>query len=144
AESIVLNRHGKKFRRLEIWLGGAVDGWAVTDKAAKMTYFTDGPDIVFAQFGVTAKPSHGVGRYSPPKGAPSSFPDGHAMTLLLPADAKDWNGKIFITAHAAGSYAKLGELVPRDPQPHQAAENFYAGLMIDKGYAVAHTMRSAA
>jgi hypothetical protein len=144
AESIVLNRHGKKFRRLEIWLGGTVDGWAVTDKAAKMTYFTDGPDIVFAQFGVTAKPSHGVGRYSPPKGAPSSFPDGHAMTLLLPADAKDWNGKIFITAHGAGSYAKLGELEPRDPQPHQAAKNFYAGLMIDKGYAVAHTMRSAA
>ncbi|HEY1506395.1 MAG TPA: alpha/beta hydrolase domain-containing protein [Stellaceae bacterium] len=144
AESIVLNRHGKKFRRLEIWLGGTVDGWAVTDKAAKMSYFTDGPDIVFAQFGVTAAPSHGVGRYSPPKGEPASFPDGHAMTLLLPADPTDWNGKIFITAHGAGSYAKLGELVPRDPQPHRAAENFYAGLMIDKGYAVAHTMRSAA
>ncbi len=144
AESIVLNQRGKKFRRLEIWLGGTVNGWAVADKAAKMTYFTDGPDIVFPQFGVTATPSHGVGRYPPPKGAPSSFPDGHAMTLLLPADPKDWNGKIFITAHGAGSYAKLGELVPRDPQPHQAAENFYAGLMIDKGYAVAHTMRSAA
>lgn len=143
AESFVLNRQGKKFRRLEIWLGGTVDGWAVTDKAAKMTYFTDGPDIVFAQFGVTATPSHGVGRYSPPKGVPSAFPDGHAMTLLLPADPKDWNGKLFITAHGAGSYAKLGELVPRDPEPHQAAENFYAGLMIDKGYAVAHTMRSA-
>jgi hypothetical protein len=144
SKSIVLNRQGKQFRRLEIWLGGTVNGYSVTDKAAKMTYFTDGPDIVFPQFGVTAPSTHGVGRYSPPKGLPSAFPDGHAMTLLLPADRKDWNGKIFITAHGAGSYAKLGELVPRDPVPHEAAENFYAGLMIDKGYAVAHTMRSAA
>ena len=51
-----------------------------------------------------------------------------------------------MTAHGAGSYASVGNLVARDPNakfnPLQGV-NRYVTLMIDKGYAVAHTMRSS-
>ena len=51
-----------------------------------------------------------------------------------------------MTAHGAGSYGAIGTLVPRDPDTEiQSAQNVnrYVTLMIDKGYAVAHTMRSS-
>src|ERR1044071_5415651 len=51
-----------------------------------------------------------------------------------------------MTAHGAGSYGAIGALIPRDPSakfnPLQDI-NRYVTLMIDKGYAVAHTMRSS-
>jgi hypothetical protein len=68
------------------------------------------------------------------------------MTLLYPEDARHWNGKLFMTAHGAGSYGAVGNLIPRDPtakfNPLQGV-NRYVATMIDKGYAVAHTMRSS-
>ena len=135
---------GRPFRYLQIRLGGTVDGWAIIEPGGRGNYFTDGPGIVFPQSGNKETPVHGIGRYAPPKNAAQVAPRGHAIELFLPADRARWNGKLFITAHGAGSYAPVGELVPRDPLPHQAAKNFYVGLMLDKGYAVAHTMRSAA
>ena len=70
----------------------------------------------------------------------------HGMTILYPEDARDWNGKLYMTAHGAGSYGAVGNLVERDPKqrfnPHQNL-NRYVTLMMDRGYAVAHTMRSA-
>src|SRR5262252_6078490 len=82
--------------------------------------------------------SRGVGRY---EGA-----TGHGLTILYPEDARNWNGKLFITAHGAGSYGAVGALVARDPTAKfnpLADINRYVGLMIDKGYAVVHTMRSS-
>jgi hypothetical protein len=68
------------------------------------------------------------------------------MTILYPEDPKEWNGKLYITAHGAGSYGAIGTLIPRDPNakfnPLQDI-NRYVTLMIDRGYAVAHTMRSS-
>jgi hypothetical protein len=68
------------------------------------------------------------------------------MTILYPEDARQWNGKLYVTAHGAGSYGEIGNLVERDPKakfnPHQNV-NRYVTLMMDRGYAVAHTMRSA-
>ena len=67
------------------------------------------------------------------------------MTIIYPEDPRHWNGKLYITAHGAGSYGVVGTLVPRDPKAKfNPLQNFnrYVTLMIDKGYAVAHTMRS--
>jgi hypothetical protein len=68
------------------------------------------------------------------------------MTILYPEDARQWNGKLYMTAHGAGSYGEIDNLVERDPKakfnPHQNV-NRYVTLMMDRGYAVAHTMRSA-
>src|ERR1041384_5315070 len=107
SEETVFNIKGQKFRRLEVRLSGGVEGWASREKGARAIYFTDGPDFVLTQSGLTGPRSHGVGRY---EGA-----TGHGLTILYPENAHDWNGKLFITAHGAGSYGAVGALVPRDP-----------------------------
>ena len=138
SEETVFNIRGEKFRRVEIRLTGTVDGWASKEKGPRATYFTDGPDFVFTQSGLTGPRARGVARYE--------ASTGHGMTILYPEDARHWNGKLYITAHGAGSYGDVGTLVPRDPNAkfnRLQNINRYVTLMIDKGYAVAHTMRSS-
>jgi hypothetical protein len=138
SEETVFNINGKKFRRVEIRLSGGVEGWASREKGSRSIYFSDGPDFVLTQSGLTGPRAHGVGKYE--------AATGHGLTIFYPEDTRNWNGKLFITAHGAGSYGAVGALVPRDPQAKVnplADVNRYVGLMIDKGYAVAHTMRSA-
>jgi len=138
SEETVFNIKGQKFRRLEVRLSGGVEGWASREKGSRAIYFTDGPDFVLVQSGLTGPRSRGVGRYE--------GTTGHGLTILYPEDARNWNGKLFVTAHGAGSYGAVGALVPRDPDAKfnpLADINRYVGLMIDKGYAVVHTMRSS-
>lgn len=138
-EEIVVNIKGHRYRRVELRLTGAIDGWAVKDKGPRSIYFSDGPDFVFTQSGHTGKRFRGIARYEASRGS--------GMTILYPEDQRQWNGKLFVTAHGAGSYGAVGTLIPRDPSAKfnpLANVNRYIGLMIDKGYAVAHTMRSSA
>ena len=138
SEETVYNIKGHKFRRIEIRLTGPVEGWASTEKGSRAIYFTDGPDFVFTQSGLTGPRARGIAR--------DEASTGHGMTILYPEDPGHWNGKLYITAHGAGSYGAIGALVPRDPNakfnPLQDI-NRYVTLMIDKGYAVAHTMRAS-
>ena len=53
SEEIVYDIKGHKFRRVEIRLTGTVEGWASTEKGSRAIYFTDGPDFVFTQSGLT-------------------------------------------------------------------------------------------
>ena len=138
SEETVFNIKGHKFRRVEMRITGTVDGWASTEKGSRAIYFTDGPDFVFTQLGLTGLRSRGIARYE------SSM--GHGMTIFYPEDSRHWNGKLYMTAHGAGSYGAIGTLMPRDPNAKFNSlqnVNRYATLLIDKGYAVAHTMRSS-
>jgi hypothetical protein len=138
SEETVFNIKGQRFRRVEVRLAGTVDGWASKEKGQRAIYFTDGPDFVFVQSGLNGPRARGVGRYE--------AATGHGMTIMYPEDARDWNGKLYITAHGAGSYGDIGYLIPRDPNAKYnrlADVNRYTTLMIDKGYAVAHTMRAS-
>lgn len=138
SEEIVFNIKGQRFRRVEIRLTGTVEGWASREKGSRAAYFTDGPEFVLVQSGLTGPRARGVARYD--------AATKHGMTILYPEEARDWNGKLYMIAHGAGSYGAVGNLVARDPKakfnPHQNI-NRYVTLMIDRGYAVAHTMRSA-
>src|SRR4029077_3641262 len=138
SEETVFNIKGQRFRRVEVLLTGTVDGWESTEKGSRAIYFTDVPDFVFTQSGLTGPRARGIARYE--------ASTGHGMTILYPEDPRQWNGKLYITAHGAGSYGAVGTLVPRNPDakfnPLQDI-NRYVTLMIDKGYAVAHTMRSS-
>jgi hypothetical protein len=107
SEETVFNIKGHRFRRVELRLSGGVEGWASREKGSRAIYFTDGPDFVLAQSGLTGPRARGVGRYE--------ATTGHGMTILYPEDGKNWNGKLFITAHGAGSYGAVGALIPRDP-----------------------------
>jgi Alpha/beta hydrolase domain len=138
SEETVFNIKGHKFRRVEMRITGTVDGWASTEKGSRAIYFTDGPDFVFTQSGLTGPRARGIARYE--------ASTGHGMTIFYPEDPRQWNGKLYMTAHGAGAYGAIGTLRPRDPtakfNPLQNV-NRYVTLMMDKGYAVAHTMRSA-
>jgi Alpha/beta hydrolase domain len=136
-DEIVFDLKGRPFRRLELRISGTVAGFAVK-QGPRSGYFNDAPDLVFTQSGNDGPRFAGVGRY---EGA-----TGHGMSLFLPLNAGDWNGKLFVTAHGAGPYGGVGTLIPR----HAEADfnpltnlNRYVGLMIDRGYAVAHTLRSS-
>ncbi len=138
SEETVFNIRGHRYRRLEIRISGTVDGWAVKEKGPRSIYFTDGPDFVFAQPGHPGKRYRGIAKYEAAKGS--------GMTILYPDDPCQWNGKLFVTAHGAGSYGPVGALLPHDWNQKfnmLAGVNRYIGLMVDKGYAVAHTMRSS-
>ena len=138
SEETVFNINGHKFRRLEVGVSGGVEGWASREKGSRAIYFTDGPDFVLTQSNLTGPRARGVGRYE--------AATGHGMTIFYPEEARQWNGKLFITAHGAGSYGAIGALIARDPSSKfhpLTGINRYVGLMLDNGYAVAHTMRSS-
>jgi hypothetical protein len=138
SEETVFNIKGHKFRRVEMRITGTVDGWASTEKGSRAIYFTDGPDFVFTQSGLTGPRARGIARYE--------ASTGHGMTIFYPEDPRQWNGKLYMTAHGAGSYGAIGTLMPRDPNAKFNSlqnANRYVTLLIDKGYAVAHTMRSS-
>src|SRR5215813_12964711 len=137
SSEIVINLKGQRFERLELRISGSLEGWAVK-QGPRRNYFNDGPDFVYTQSGNMAQRFKGIGRY-----AGSS---GHGITLFLPVDRADWNGKLFVTAHGAGAYGEVGKLIERDPKAdfHPLTnKNRYVGLMLDRGYAVAHTLRSS-
>jgi Alpha/beta hydrolase domain len=138
SEETVFNIKGHRFRRVEMRITGNVDGWASTEKGSRAIYFTDGPDFVFTQSGLTGPRARGIAKYE--------ASTGHGMTIFYPENPRQWNGKLYMTAHGAGAYGAIGILRPRDPtakfNPLQNV-NRYVTLMMDKGYAVAHTMRSS-
>jgi len=63
SEETVFNIRGQKFRRMEIRLSGGVEGWASREKGSRAIYFSDGPDFVLTQSGLTGPRAHGVGKY---------------------------------------------------------------------------------
>src|SRR5262245_48066943 len=89
SEGVACNIKGQPFRRIEMRISGTVEGFAVK-QGARTEYFNDAPDFVFTQAGNTGPRVHGIGRYS---GA-----TGHGITLFVPVNAADWNGKLFVTA----------------------------------------------
>ena len=138
SEESVFNIKGHRYRRVEVRLSGTVEGWASREKGSRAVYFTDGPDFVFPQSGLTGPRARGIGRYE--------ASTGHGITILYPEDSRQWNGKLYMSAHGAGSYGAVGTLIPRDPSvkfnPLQGV-NRYVGTMMDQGYAAAQTMRSS-
>jgi Alpha/beta hydrolase domain len=137
SEEIVFNLKGQRYQRLELRMSGTVEGWAAR-QGPSFNYFTDAPEFVLAQYGNTTEQFRGIGRYS--------ASTGHGMSVFLPEDRAHWNGKLFVTTHGAGAYAAIGALLPRHPNEEFHAltnVNRYVGLMLDRGYAVAHAMRSS-
>ncbi len=136
-DSVVFNASGAPFARLEIGLSGTVAGWTVRAPSMHHNNVTDGPGLIFPQLEVTGEPERCTARYEARAGS--------GLSLFVPLEAAGWNGKLIVTAHGGSSYGRVGT-----PAPHFGAFrplanlNKYVGTMIDKGYAVAHTRRSAA
>ncbi len=137
SEELVFNIKGQKFHRIELRITGTLEGWAI-EEGPRSKYFTDGPDFVFTQSGATGQRFKGIARY---EGS-----TGNGISLFFPENPDHWNRKLFVTAHGATAYGAVGTLLPRDPKADfnpLTNVNRYVGLMVDKGYAVAHTLRSS-
>ena len=136
SEGTVRNANRVIFQRLEIGVSGTIDGYTVK-QGERVEVFTDAPEFALAQRTNLGPYYHGTGYYRAPKGS--------GMTVFLPRSAADWNGKLFVLAHGSSHYSPIGELPPRkgDEYPLLTGANAYAGLMMDKGYAVAYTRRPA-
>jgi len=137
SEEVVSDIKGQRFRRLELRISGTLEGWFARG-GPRGNYFNDAPDFVFTQSGNTGQRFKGIARYE--------GRTGHGISLFFPENPSNWNGKLYVTAHGAGPYGSVRTLLPRDSNADfnpMTNVNRYVGLMIDKGYAVAHTMRSS-
>lgn len=134
-EKQIHNVHGVPYRRLEIGVSGTIVGYTAKE-SPRVEMLTDVPEFT-AQRGNLGPYFHGIGTYFAEKGS--------GLTLFLPGASDDWNGKLFVLIHGSGSYGTVGDLISRKPNQYNPlmGENSYAGLMIDKGYAVAYTSRPA-
>ena len=132
-----VNAYGAGYRRLQIGISGTIAGYAVIGRP-RLEMLTDLPEFALAQRGNLGPYFHGIGTYYAEKGS--------GVTLFLPKSNQDWNGKLFVLVHGMSSYGSVGELQPRTPNQYNPlmGDNSFAGLMIDKGYAVAYTRRPAA
>ena len=131
----IANVHGVAYRRIEMGISGSIEGYTVKN-GPRIVNFTDVPELAMGQKGHLGPYFHGVGGYRSELGS--------GMTLFIPESSEDWNGKLFVLVHGGTRpYQPVGKLVPRTPDQFNplTGANHYAGLMIDKGYAVAHTLR---
>jgi len=131
----IANVHGVAYRRIEMGVSGSIQGYAVKN-GPRIVNFTDVPELGMGQKGNLGPYFHGVGVYHSEKGS--------GLTLFIPESSEDWNGKLFVIVHGGTRpYQPVGDLVPRTPNRYNRlmGANHYAGLMIDKGYAVAYTRR---
>lgn len=132
-----LNSSGVRYRRLEIGVSGTIEGYAPKDTNSRYSgYFSDIPEFAIAQRGDFGPYALAIGTYKAEKGS--------GMTVFIPESAGDWNGKLYVLVHGSAQYPQIGELVPRKAHQYNryTGKNSFAGLMIDKGYAVAYTRRS--
>jgi hypothetical protein len=129
---------GRALRRLDIGLNGSAEG-TVAKAGSYKEYLTNAPDLVFPQAGNPGPLFQAVASYERDKGA--------AFTLVFPADAAAWNGKLWITVHGRGRSFKQGQLKPWDRYLDRgkplADLNKYDLLILAKGYALAKTYRTS-
>jgi hypothetical protein len=137
SEETVRDVRGQPHRRVEIRVSGTIDGYAVREDP-RHAYFTCCPEFTWGQMDNPGPYLHGIARYEAATGT--------GLSLFHPERGTPWNGKLFVTVHGAGSYGSVGDPIPRDPsRPYNqlAGAHKYVTVMLDKGYAVAHTMRAA-
>lgn len=136
-----LEYNGRRYVRLDIGLDGSVEGW-VTKDGDYNEYLTNAPELVFpqAQASEPRQPYLAVARYERLRGA--------AVLLFYPENRRDWNGKLWVTAHGRGRSFHKGNLKAwdryLDPEHPVADLNKLQKVMLAKGYALAVTRRTSA
>jgi hypothetical protein len=129
---------GRTLVRLDVGLDGTVDGYLAKVGNYK-EYFSNSPDLVFAQTWGPREIFFGVAAYERAKGA--------SMTIVFPRDRNAWNGKMWVTAHGRGTSFKEGQLKVwnqyANPSNVVAGLDRYDLLMVAKGYALVKTRRTS-
>jgi hypothetical protein len=129
---------GRAFRRVDVGLDGTVDGYLAKTGDYK-EYFSNSPDLVFAQTWGSRPIFFAIASYERDRGA--------AMTIIYPSERSAWNGKVFVMVHGRGVSFKAGSLKAwnRNYDPAKPLGDFdkYDVLLLAKGYAVVKTHRTS-
>jgi hypothetical protein len=129
---------GRALTRFDVGLDGTVDGYLAKVGNYK-EYFSNSPDLVFAQTWGAREIFFGIAAYARAKGA--------SMTIVIPRDPNAWNGKMWVTAHGRGASFKQGQLKPWNQYVNaanpMAGLDRYDLLMVAKGYALVKTRRTS-
>lgn len=146
SEWTIANVHGEPYREVDVGVSGRLEGCTVGTSISggrSEGSLSDVPDLMFPQVREPQLPLtpgwagsvqlvKGIGFFQ--------AQDGSGMHVLYPESRSAWNGKVFILQHGGNNpYPRMGELLPRQPGADfdpRMSRNQYAGLMIDKGYAV--------
>ncbi len=130
----------KEFIRVDMGISGTVEGF-VTREGDYNEYLTNTPELVFpqAQASDVQEPVFAVANYERARGA--------AVLLVYPKSRRDWNGKLWVTAHGRGRSFNNGSLKIwhkyMDPDDPIATFNKLEKAMLSLGYAIAVTRRTS-
>jgi Alpha/beta hydrolase domain len=152
SERTIANVHGDPYREVDMASSGQFEGCTLLDTPGQPGHFTDAPEL---WFGRPISPQPGLPWLLRPRAYEPVYhsvatldpADRSGMTVLYPESRSAWNGKVWIVQHSTGINRPIGELAPRDPQASfnpLMGGNFYAALMVDKGYAVAWIRKDTA
>lgn len=131
---------GRQWVRADMGLDGTVEGF-VTREGDYREYLTNAPELVFPQSQASdpQEPVSAIANYERLRGA--------AILLVHPARRRDWNGKLWVTAHGRGRSFHNGALQTwhqyLDPDDPTADLNKLERAMLSLGYAVAVTRRTS-
>jgi len=149
-EKAIQNAHGKPYRHITVALSGTVFGFAPLNTTVIPPLGTgqegEGRENVFSDHVFITQARGNMGPYIPGVGRYQYTEDSpNSVELLIPQNAADWNGSMWVLAHGAGRHSSL-QLHPREPNKFsrytESAQQ--AGALIDKGFAVVWTRRDAA
>jgi hypothetical protein len=131
-----LTLDNRQLQRVDVGVNGKVEGY-LPKTGMYINYFTSAPDLVFPAGMNNGRIHHGVATYTRDTGA--------AMTIVYPR--RDWNRKVWVTAHGRGRSFKRGSLRAwnrnLDPADPTRDLSKYEKLMLAKGYALAKTHRTS-
>ncbi len=130
----------REYIRVDLGLNGTAEGYVTRSRNYK-EYLTNAPELVFpqAQASDVQEPVFAVANYERIRGA--------AVLLVYPKSRRDWNGKLWVTAHGRGRSFKNGSLKRwdkyLDPEAPIATFNKLQKAMLSLGYAIAVTRRTS-
>lgn len=149
-ERAVENAKGVRYRQITIGISGSVFGYAPVnslvvpplgtgEKGEGQEFFFTDHAFIWQARGIMGPFVPGVVQYQYTEETPSS------VEILIPDDASDWNGSVWVLAHGGGRFPPLKLPSRRADQFSRYLEaSQSAGALIDEGYAVVWTRRDAA
>lgn len=148
-EKIIYNAYGKPYRQITMALSGTVFGYAPVNTKVVPPLGTgqpgEGRENVFSDHVFITQARGNMGPYIPGV-ARYQYSDDNpsSVVILIPQNAADWNGSMWVLAHGASRFGSL-QFHPRVPGKFnrytQTSES--AGALIDEGFAVIWTRRDA-
>lgn len=145
----ITNAYGKHYRHVVIAISGSVFGYTAQNSRLLPPIGTgeegEGRENTFADHVFILQARGNMGPYVPGT-AHYQYRENtpNSIEILIPENARDWNGKLWILMHGAAHFSPL-RFFPREPNQFnrytEASES--AGALMDTGSVVVWTRRDA-